>query len=117
MAAQTLGRRATRILAEIHLPLLKPVLLSALLITFVDCMKELPATILLRPFNFDTLATTVFEAASREAFEDAALPALTIVLVGLVPVILLARTSARTYRDAVSRRKSTSLDQTAAGRA
>lgn len=117
MAAQTLGRRATRILAEVHLPLLKPVLLSALLITFVDCMKELPATILLRPFNFDTLATTVFEAASREAFEDAALPALTIVLVGLVPVILLARTSARTYRDAVSSRKSASTDQTAAGRA
>jgi iron(III) transport system permease protein len=117
MAARTLGRRSTRILTEIHLPLLKPVLLSALLITFVDCMKELPATILLRPFNFETLATTVFEAASREAFEDAALPALTIVLVGLVPVILLARTSARSFRDALSVRAKPLLDQTAADRA
>lgn len=117
MAARTLGRRSTRILTEIHLPLLKPVLLSALLITFVDCMKELPATILLRPFNFETLATTVFEAASREAFEDAALPALTIVLVGLVPVILLARTSARSFRDAASKRATALTDQTTADRA
>jgi iron(III) transport system permease protein len=59
----------------------------------------------------------VFEAASREAFEDAALPALTIVLVGLVPVILLARTSARSFRDAVSVRAKPLLDQTAADRA
>ncbi|WP_209000103.1 ABC transporter permease [Pannonibacter tanglangensis] len=104
MAARTLGRQSGRILGEVHLPLLQPVLLSALLITFVDCMKELPATILLRPFNFDTLATTVFEAASREAFEDAALPALTIVVLGLAPVILLARTSAQTFRTRASRR-------------
>lgn len=104
MAARTLGRGPTRILGEIHVPILRPVLLSALLITFVDCMKELPATILLRPFNFNTLATSVFEAASREAFEDAALPALAIVLAGLVPVILLARTSARSFRQSASKR-------------
>ncbi|SUA99804.1 Sulfate transport system permease protein CysW [Pannonibacter phragmitetus] len=104
MAARTLGRGSTRILGEVHMPLLRPVLLSALLITFVDCMKELPATILLRPFNFNTLATSVYEAASREAFEEAALPALAIVLTGLVPVILLASTSARSFRQSISKR-------------
>ncbi|WP_094462378.1 MULTISPECIES: iron ABC transporter permease [Pannonibacter] len=104
MAARTLGRGSTRILGEVHMPLLRPVLLSALLITFVDCMKELPATILLRPFNFNTLATSVYEAASREAFEEAALPALAIVVTGLVPVILLASTSARSFRQSVSKR-------------
>jgi iron(III) transport system permease protein len=104
MAARTLGRGSTRILSEVHMPLLRPVLLSALLITFVDCMKELPATILLRPFNFNTLATSVYEAASREAFEEAALPALAIVVTGLVPVILLASTSARSFRQSVSKR-------------
>ncbi|WP_346907632.1 iron ABC transporter permease [uncultured Roseibium sp.] len=105
MAARTLGRTATKTLTQIHLPIIRPVLLSALLLTFVDCMKELPATILLRPFNFETLATTVFEAASREAFEDAALPSLAIVLVGLLPVIYLAQTSASSFRTRISRRK------------
>ncbi|WP_312846837.1 ABC transporter permease [Stappia sediminis] len=99
MAARTLGRNSLTTLREVHLPLIRPVLLSAMLLAFVDCMKELPATILLRPFNFETLATTVYNAASRGAFEDGALPALLIVLVGLVPVILLARTSAATFRD------------------
>ncbi len=105
MAARTLGRTATKTLTQIHLPIIRPVLLSALLLTFVDCMKELPATILLRPFNFETLATTVFEAASREAFEDAALPSLAIVLVGLLPVVYLARTSASSFRTRISRRE------------
>jgi len=68
-------------------------------------MKELPATILLRPFNFETLATTVFEAASREAFEEAALPSLAIVLVGLIPVIFLARSSASSFRTKMSTRQ------------
>ncbi|WP_417685907.1 ABC transporter permease [Roseibium sp.] len=104
MAARTLGRNATTTLGQIHLPLLRPVLLSALLLTFVDCMKELPATILLRPFNFETLATTVFEAASREAFEEAALPSLAIVIVGLLPVIYLARTSASSFRNKRTKR-------------
>lgn len=104
MASRTLGRNATQTLTQIHLPIIRPVLLSALLLTFVDCMKELPATLLLRPFNFETLATAVFEAASREAFEDAALPAVAIVLVGLVPVIYLARTSATSFRNRISAR-------------
>jgi len=105
MASRTLGRDASQTLGQIHLPLLRPVLLSALLLTFVDCMKELPATILLRPFNFETLATTVFEAASREAFEEAALPSLAIVIVGLLPVVYLARTSAASFRTKRSSRK------------
>jgi iron(III) transport system permease protein len=105
MAARTLGRTSGKVLWEVHVPMIRPVLLTALLLAFVDCMKELPATILLRPFNFETLATTVYNAASREAFGDGALPALVIVLVGLVPAILLARTSARSFRDKGSSRQ------------
>lgn len=93
MAARSLGRSASQTLREIHLPILRPALATAAILVFVDCMKELPATILLRPFNFDTLATFVFSAASRESFEDGALAALTIVVVGLLPVALLARTA------------------------
>ncbi len=104
MASRTLGRSSGQTLTQVHLPILKPVLLSAALLSFVDCMKELPATILLRPFNFETLATTVFEAASREAFEEAALPSLAIVLVGLIPVIYLARSSASSFRTRLSKR-------------
>ncbi len=109
MAARTLGRNTSQTLSQIHLPILKPVLLSAALLSFVDCMKELPATILLRPFNFETLATTVFEAASREAFEEAALPSLAVVLVGLIPVIYLARSSASSFRTRLSKRQSAPL--------
>ncbi len=105
MAARTLGRNSGQTLTQIHLPILKPVLLSAALLSFVDCMKELPATVLLRPFNFETLATTVFEAASREAFGEAALPSLAIVLVGLIPVIYLARSSASSFRTQTSKRQ------------
>ncbi|WP_305988050.1 iron ABC transporter permease [Roseibium sp. MMSF_3544] len=110
MAARTLGRNTGQTLYQVHLPILKPVLLSAALLSFVDCMKELPATILLRPFNFETLATTVFEAASREAFEEAALPSLAIVLVGLIPVIYLARSSAISFRTKVSQRRTEALE-------
>jgi iron(III) transport system permease protein len=61
------------------------------MIVFVDCMKELPATLILRPFNFDTLATHVYEFASDEMLGEAALGSLTIVIVGLLPVLLLTR--------------------------
>lgn len=104
MASRTLGHNAWQTLGKVHMPLMKPVILSAALLAFVECMKELPATLLLRPFNFETLATTVYSAASREAFEDAALPALVIVLVGIIPVILLAKTSANTFRQKSSSR-------------
>ncbi|KAB2941629.1 MAG: iron ABC transporter permease [Hyphomicrobium sp.] len=88
-AARTLGESALSVLWRVHLPLLIPPLGAAALLVFVDCMKELPATLLLRPFNFETLATHVYSLASIEQLEQASLGALTIVLVGLIPVLLL----------------------------
>ena len=90
-AARMLGRGPFAAFREVHLPLLRPALVSAALLVFVDCMKELPATLILRPFDFETLATTVFMLASLDQLEESALPALTIVAAGLVPVILLSR--------------------------
>lgn len=89
--ARTLGRSPWHVFGDIHIPLLRPALVAAALLVFVDAMKELPATLLLRPFNFDTLATHVFTLASLDKLEDSAVPALAIVLAGLVPVILLSR--------------------------
>lgn len=88
-AARTLGETALSSLWRVHLPLLVAPLGAAALLVFVDSMKELPATLLLRPFNFETLATHVYGLASIEQLEQASLAALTIVLVGLVPVLLL----------------------------
>jgi iron(III) transport system permease protein len=88
-AARALGESALSALWRVHLPLLLPALGAAGLLVFVDCMKELPATLLLRPFNFETLATYVYAYAALEQFEQAALGALTIVLAGLAPVLLL----------------------------
>ena len=88
-AGRTLGASVTQMLWRVHLPLLRPTLGAAALIVFVDSMKELPATLLLRPFNFDTLATQVFTLASLYRYEEAGLSALTIVLVSLVPVLCL----------------------------
>ena len=94
-ASRTLGAGLTQTLWRVHLPMLTPVLGAALLLVFVDSMKELPATLLLRPFNFDTLATSVYTLASLDLFEDAALPALAIVVIGLAPVILIHRAIAK----------------------
>jgi iron(III) transport system permease protein len=91
-AARTLGRGPIGAFFEVHLPLLRPALVAAGLLVFVDCMKELPATLILRPFDFETLATSVFMLASMGELEESALPALTIVAAGLLPVILLSRT-------------------------
>ncbi|MBB3769709.1 iron(III) transport system permease protein [Angulomicrobium tetraedrale] len=93
MAARSLGERPGGVVRRIHLPLLRPALGTAALLVFVDCMKELPATLMLRPLNFETLASHVYGEAARGTYEDGALAALLIVLVGLVPVILLARLS------------------------
>ena len=90
-AARTLGETTLSTLWRVHLPLLLPPLGAAALLVFVDCMKELPATLLLRPFNFETLATHVYTLASIEQLEQAALGALTVVLVGLIPVLILHR--------------------------
>jgi iron(III) transport system permease protein len=90
-AARTLGRGPWRVIFDIHLPMLKTTLITAGLLVFVDAMKELPATLILRPFDFETLATQVFLLASLDQLEDSAIPALTIIAVGLAPVILLTR--------------------------
>jgi iron(III) transport system permease protein len=90
-AARALGETALSTLWRVHLPLLLPALGAAGLLVFVDTLKELPATLLLRPFNFETLSTHVYGFAALEQIEGAALGALTIVLAGLVPLILLHR--------------------------
>lgn len=94
-AARTLGRGPLATLIHVHLPLMRPAIGSALLLVFVDCMKELPATLILRPFDFDTLATLVYQLASLEQLEESALPALAIVAAGVLPVILLSRGMAK----------------------
>lgn len=91
MAARTLRRTPGQTLRQVHLPLMRSALATAALLVFVDTMKELSATILLRPFDFDTLATFVYSQASRGAFEDSAVAALAIVAVGIIPLILLLR--------------------------
>ena len=91
MAARSLGRTAGQTLRAVHVPLIRASVGSAMLLVFVDCVKELPATLLLRPFNYDTLATRVHAKASLENLAEAAPAALTITLVGLVAVGFLAR--------------------------
>lgn len=90
-SAQLLGHKPFQVLQKIHLPLLRGSVLTAFLIVFVDVLKELPATLILRPFNFNTLAVRAYELASDERLIDAAPASLLIVLVGLLPVILLSR--------------------------
>jgi len=90
-AARLLGEDVNGTLRRIHLPLLRPALATAALLVFVDSMKELPATLLLRPMNFDTLATWLYGEAARGSYEEGAIAALGIVLAGLVPVVVLAR--------------------------
>lgn len=90
-AARTLGADRVRVLADVHLPLLRPGLVTAALLVVVEVMKELPATALLRPLGGDTLAITVWDATKDTRFDAAALPALVIVAVSLVPVVLLVR--------------------------
>ncbi|WP_407351987.1 ABC transporter permease [Luteimonas sp. R10] len=94
-AATGLGHGATGTLRRVHLPLLRPAMAAAALLVFVDTMKELPATLLLRPLNFETLATWLYGEAARGTYEEGAVAALLIVLVGLLPVILLARAGLR----------------------
>lgn len=91
MAARSLGQTAGGVLKQIYLPLVRASIGSTLLLVFVDCVKELPATLLLRPFNYNTLATRVHEKASLENLTQAAPAALVITLVGLCAVALLAR--------------------------
>ncbi len=90
-AARSLGYRPRQILFKVHLPIMKGSVLTALLIVFVDVMKELPATLILRPFNFNTLAVRAFELAADERLADSSTAALMIVAVGLIPAILLSK--------------------------
>jgi iron(III) transport system permease protein len=94
-AGRLLGLRPAGVLGRIHLPIMRGSLLTALLLVFVDVLKELPATLILRPFNFNTLAVRAFELASDEMLAESSLAALAIVLAGLLPVILLSRSIRR----------------------
>ena len=94
-AARTLGASPVRSLLHVHVPIMRPSVVTAALLVFVDTMKELPLTLILRPFNFDTLATFVYQYASDELLEECALGALTIVAAGIIPIMLMSRTIAR----------------------
>lgn len=97
--ARTLGHSPAGMLRRVHLPILRPSVLTALLIVFVDVMKELPATLIMRPFDFDTLAVQAHRLAADERLAGAAVPSLVIVAVGLLPVILVCRGLGRRRTD------------------
>ncbi|MGH6610603.1 MAG: ABC transporter permease [Burkholderiaceae bacterium] len=94
-SARSLGSTPFDTFMRVHLPMLRPSVLAAALLVFVDVMKELPATLVLRPFNFDTLAVIAYQMASDERLGQAALPALTIVAAGVIPVAWLSRAISR----------------------
>ena len=96
--ARTLGHGPAPMLRRIHVPILKPSILTALLIVFVDVMKELPATLILRPFNYDTLAVQAHRLAADERLAEAAVPSLIIGAVGLIPVAILCWSLSREDR-------------------
>ena len=89
-ACRSMGLGAGQILRRIHVPMLRTSLLTATLLVFVDVLKELPATLILRPFNFNTLAIRTYELANQERLTEAAASALMIVLAGIIPVILIS---------------------------
>ena len=89
--ARTLGAKPGGVVRFIHVPLARPALAGAALMIFVDCLKELPATLLLRPMNVETLSTYIYQFATRGNFEEDALAALLIVAVGILPVIHMVR--------------------------
>ncbi|MCX7557270.1 iron ABC transporter permease [Xanthomonadaceae bacterium JHOS43] len=99
-AARSLGDTSASMLRRVHLPLLRPALAAGALLVFVDAMKELPVTLMLRPVNFETLATWLYADAARGAYEDGAVAAFLIVLIGLAPVALLARSGVQRERTA-----------------
>lgn len=92
-AAQTLGSSQWQVLRKIYAPLVAPGIFTAALLVFVDTMKEMPATLLLRPFGWDTLAVRIYEMTSEGEWERAALPALTLVLISIPPVVIMIRRS------------------------
>ena len=88
--AKTNGLSQTGIVKKIHMPIMRGSLLTALLLVFVEVLKERPATLILRPFNFNTLAVRTYELANEERLADAAIPALAIVIIGIIPVIMIS---------------------------
>ena len=99
-AGRSLGCAASELVRRVHVPMLRASLLTAALLVFVDVMKELPATLVLRPFDFNTLAVRAYELATDERLEDASTAALSIVIAGLVPVVILSLSIARSrYRE------------------
>ena len=96
-AARGLGAGPGRTLREVHVPLMRGAVASGILLVFIDVMKELPATLLLRPFNFETLATRTYRLASDERLAEASTAALTLLLLGVVPAILLAVSNTRRH--------------------
>ncbi|MFO7859229.1 MAG: iron ABC transporter permease [Ectothiorhodospiraceae bacterium] len=111
-ASRTLGQTAGSTLRRVHAPLMRSSLLAAGILVFVDVMKELPATVILRPFSFDTLAVRAHNLASDERLGEAAAPALAIVVAGIVPVILLSNAMRRS-RAGTPRAHGTRADATA----
>jgi len=101
-AARSLGARTGELVRVIHLPLLRPALGGAALLVFVDCLKELPATLLLRPLNVETLPTYIYQFATRGSFEEGALASLLIVAVGILPVIWIVRYTELAFAQAPS---------------
>ena len=91
MASTTLKASRFKTFHKIHIPIMRPALISAFLLVFIECVKELPASLLLRPFDFETLATYVYQFASNEQLEHAASSALLIIVVSLLPILLLTR--------------------------
>jgi len=92
---RSLGQPGPKLLLRVHLPVARTSVLTALLIVFVDAMKELPATLILHPFNFQTLAVQAHRLAADERLSEAAVPSLVLVGFGLVPVLILCRTLGR----------------------
>lgn len=109
-AGRSFGYRPLTMLRSVHIPMLQGSLLTALLLVFVDVLKELPATLILRPFNFNTLAVRAYELASDERLAEAAPAALAIVVAGIVPVILLSRTITRSRQTASHLNDATAQD-------
>ncbi|NQZ46773.1 MAG: iron ABC transporter permease [Erythrobacter sp.] len=94
-AARSLGARPVRVLRQIYAPLLSPSLAAAAALVFIDTLRELPATLILRPFNLETLATRTYRLASDERLAEASIPALILLAAGLLPVLLLTRAGKR----------------------
>ena len=91
LTVQSFGLSNFSILKKVHMPIMKTTLITSFILVFVDIVKELPATLILRPFNFDTLAINIYELASSEQLSYIASPSLILILISLIPVILLIR--------------------------